>query len=163
MIKATILAALVCVIGVFAPVTHADSAFRDQCIQLSARQYYSRAMPVSYDGFVDLIRALMKVEGGCGVIAVNANGSRDYGCMQINSSHLRTLSAYGIGADALQLNDCQNILVGTWILQSELVRGGDLWQSIGNYNSRTPRHNQAYQLRVWRQLQRLWADRLAGR
>lgn len=132
------------------------------CTQAAASQYYVPTYPIPYAAFLDLIRAVRAVENGCGKVVKNTNGSVDVGCMQINSVHFTALAAYGIGRERLE-DDCQNILVGTWILDSELRHGGDLWSSIGNYNSHTPRHNQAYQRLVWGKLQRLWADRLAGK
>jgi len=138
-------------------------AVRDQCVQVAASHYYRAGYPITYPAFVDLVRALMRVEGGCGMVVANKDGSTDVGCLQINSTHFDDLARYGISQEALRWNDCQNILVGTWILDSELSRGGDLWTSIGRYNSKTPKYNVAYQKRVWNQLQRLWAEQLARR
>lgn len=158
-----LVAGLLLTVSTVASSHDAAEAQRDACVQAAATNYYRQGYPVTYAAFVDLIRALMRVEGGCGMEVTNANGSVDVGCMQINSAHFGRLAAYGISREALRRNDCQNILIGTWILDSEISRGGDLWTSIGNYNSHTPKHNRAYQMRVWKQLQRLWANRLAGR
>lgn len=139
------------------------SPYHETCIRTAAATYYQPSDPVSYAGFLDLIHALMGVEGGCGRQHVNANHSIDYGCMQINSSTLQRLAKAGYRFDiaTVQYNDCQNIMLGTWVLASELKSGRDLWTSIGNYNSRTPTFNRDYQAKVWRKLQRIWADRLA--
>lgn len=134
-----------------------------QCIQLAAQHYYRRTDPVSFDGFVDIIEAVLAVEDGCGRVASNANGSRDIGCMQINSVHLPLLASYGISEQALYRNECQNIMVGVWILHSGLQSASSLWVGVGNYNSHTPIHNARYQQLVWLRLQRLWANRLVAR
>lgn len=134
-----------------------------QCVRLAAQHYYRRSDPVSFDGFVDLIEAVFAVEDGCGKIASNTNGSRDIGCMQINSVHLPLLASYGISEQALYRNECQNIMVGVWILQSALQSASSFWTGVGNYNSRTPIHNTRYQQVVWLRLQRLWASRQAIR
>jgi len=133
------------------------------CVQRAAVQYYRLGDPLSFQGFVDLIHAVFGVENSCGISHVNDNGSIDVGCMQINSSNWRTLIRYGISPEALRFNDCQNIMVGTWLLHENLAAGPDLWTAIGNYNSHTPKYNRIYQLKVWKKLQRLWADRLARR
>jgi hypothetical protein len=134
-----------------------------QCIRLAAHHYYQRSDPVPFEGFVDLIEAVLAVEGGCGRVASNNNGSRDIGCMQINSVHLPLLASYGISEQALYRNDCQNIMVGVWILHSGLQSAPNLWVGVGNYNSHTPSHNTRYQQLVWLRLQRLWANRMAVR
>jgi soluble lytic murein transglycosylase-like protein len=141
------------------------SSMHESCIRRAAATYYQPSDPVSYAGLVDLIHALMGVEGGCGRTHVNDNHSVDYGCMQINSSTLNRLARRGYGFDTsvVQFNDCQNIMLGTWVIESELKTGSDVWTSIGNYNSHTLKHNRDYQLKVWHQLQLLWSNRLAGR
>lgn len=148
-------------------VSHAASfspAVRDQCVRTSARQYYRSNYPISLSAFTDLVRAVLRQEAGCGgVVRTNNNKSMDVGCMQINSTHFSTLSRWGITPEAVRWNDCQNIMVGVWILDSEISRGSELWQSIGNYNSHTQKYNKKYQREVWTQLQKLWNERLAGR
>lgn len=139
------------------------SPLHEWCIRAAASTYYRPSDPISFNGLVDLIHATMAVEGGCGVDHINANLSHDYGCMQINDTHLPLLRSYGINAATLQYNDCQNIMIGTWVLASELKSGRDLWTSIGNYNSRTPKYNRAYQARIWLRLQQLWASRIRSR
>lgn len=145
--------------------TLAMSPYHEACIRTAAATYYQPAGPVSYAGLLDLIHALMGVEGGCGRQHINGNGSIDYGCMQINSSTLHRLAraGYRFNTATVQYNDCQNIMLGTWVLASELRAGGGLWTAIGNYNSHTPRYNLAYQGKVWRKLQSIWAERLARR
>lgn len=139
------------------------SPTHEWCVQRAALQYYRIGDPVSYQGFVDLIHAIFGVENSCGIRHINDNGSIDVGCMQINSSNWQTLIRYGISPDALRFNDCQNIMVGTWLLHENIAAGPDLWTAIGNYNSHTPKYNRVYQLKVWQKLQHIWADRLAGR
>jgi len=134
-----------------------------QCIRLAAQHYYRRNDPIPFDGFVDITEAVFSVEGGCGRVVPNTNGSRDIGCMQINSVHLPLLATYGISEQALYRNECQNIMVGVWILHSGLQAAPSFWVGVGNYNSHTPIHNARYQQRVWLRLQRLWANRLATR
>lgn len=143
----------------------AVSPYHEACIRTAAATYYQASGPVSYAGLLDLIHALMGVEGGCGRRHTNANGSIDYGCMQINSSTLLRLSRAGYRFDlaTVQYNDCQNIMLGTWVLASEMKSSRDLWTAIGNYNSHTPTFNHEYQAKVWRKLQRIWSERLTRR
>lgn len=143
---------------------------QETCISQAAAWYHRPTDPISLQGFIDLIHAVQAQENGCGRVVPNKDGSRDIGCMQINSSHLPLLARYGISEQALFLSDCQNILVGVWILHSEITNASDLWTGVGNYNTgpgkRTPKRvqkNLQYQGYVWMRLQRLWAARLAGR
>jgi hypothetical protein len=152
-----------CVLVMMSPITFAMSPYHESCIQQAAMKYYQPSDPVTYAGLIDLIHALMGVETGCGRTHRNDNGSIDYGCMQINTSTLHRLAQSGYYFDPtyVQYADCQNILLGTWVIESELKTGRDLWISIGNYNSHTPHYNREYQLKVWHQLQLIWANRLA--
>lgn len=141
------------------------SPYHEACIRKAAETYYQPSYPVSYAGLLDLIHAVMGVEYGCGAQHRNANGSVDYGCMQINNTTLQRLARKGYYFDptTVQYGDCQNILLGTWVIAGELSSGADLWTAIGNYNSHTPKYNRAYQARVWRKLQLIWSERLARR
>jgi hypothetical protein len=104
---------------------------------------------------VPLFLGLLATEGGhVGQIVKNTNGTYDMGPAQINSSHLRELAARGITRDQIINDGCLNIHIGAWILAKELGNETprhpkEFWQRVGNYNSRTPDHNQAYQLKVW--------------
>ncbi|KWO60727.1 BapC protein [Burkholderia ubonensis] len=67
----------------------------------------------------------------------NANGSTDYGLMQINSIHLLVLSRYGIGRDTL-MEPCKNVYIAAWHLRQKMNRYGNTWQAVGAYHSETP-------------------------
>ncbi len=54
----------------------------------------------------------------------NANGSVDYGVMQINSIHLPELKQYGIRRDALMV-PCEKMYIATWNLRKQVVRYSD--------------------------------------
>ena len=68
---------------------------------------------------------------------VNANGSVDYGVMQINTVHLPTLAQYGIGREAL-MSPCKNIYIAAWQLRRQINRYGNTWAAVGAYHSATP-------------------------
>ncbi|CAN7583392.1 lytic transglycosylase domain-containing protein [Trinickia sp. LjRoot230] len=67
----------------------------------------------------------------------NANGSVDYGVMQINTIHLPTLSKYGIGRQEL-MSPCKNIFIAAWQLRRQILKYGNTWAAIGAYHSATP-------------------------
>lgn len=67
----------------------------------------------------------------------NANGSTDYGIMQINSVHLATLSQYGISTDTL-MQPCKNVYIAAWHLRRQMNKYGNTWNAVGAYHSDTP-------------------------
>jgi soluble lytic murein transglycosylase-like protein len=67
----------------------------------------------------------------------NANGSIDYGEMQINSIHLPALSRYGISREAL-MQPCKNVYVAAWHLRRQMNKYGNSWRAVGSYHSETP-------------------------
>ena len=64
-------------------------------------------------------------------IAVNSDGSRDYGMMQINSFWLPKLAPYGNTAEVLVRDVCTNINIGAWILSLNFQSHGRSWDSVG--------------------------------
>jgi soluble lytic murein transglycosylase-like protein len=89
---------------------------------------------------------------------VNANGSVDYGLMQINTIHLPALERYGIGKDAL-MSPCKNVYIAAWQLRRQMIRYGNTWAAVGAYHSATPALRDQYArqiagiLRHWQVLQ----------
>ena len=67
----------------------------------------------------------------------NANGSIDYGVMQINSVHLPVLSHYGISSQVL-MQPCKNVYIAAWHLRREMNKYGNSWRAVGGYHSETP-------------------------
>ncbi|MDQ7978979.1 lytic transglycosylase domain-containing protein [Paraburkholderia sp. SARCC-3016] len=67
----------------------------------------------------------------------NANGSTDYGVMQINSVHLPALAQYGISSGTL-MEPCKNVYIAAWHLRQKMNKYGNTWQAIGAYHSETP-------------------------
>lgn len=92
---------------------------------------------VRYDVPVELLRAVAWVESGSLDAAkaenLNANGTRDIGRMQINTSHLPQLRAFGIDERWLR-DECTSIHVGAWILAHGINRFGLTWEAVGSYN-----------------------------
>jgi len=88
---------------------------------------------------------------------VNANGSIDYGLMQINSIHLAPLSRFGVGKEAL-MSPCKSVYVAAWLLRRQVDKYGNTWAAVGAYHSATPSLRDDYArlisniLRRWRML-----------
>lgn len=75
----------------------------------------------------------------------NANGSYDYGIMQINSSWAATL---GMERWESLSDPCINVMTGAWILRQCIDRYGYGWKAVGCYNSRTPAKSERYARQV---------------
>ncbi|UKE48085.1 lytic transglycosylase domain-containing protein [Xanthomonas cerealis] len=73
----------------------------------------------------------------------NANGSIDYGQMQINSIHLRRLSQYGVSVREL-MDPCESTYVAAWHLRQMMNKYGNSWAAVGAYHSETPAERDRY-------------------
>lgn len=100
-----------------------------------------------YDIAPLLLWSIAKNESGFNPRAVgrNANGTYDYGVMQINSSWAPVLGPKRWNALA---DPCTNVRTGAWILRQCIDRYGYGWKAVGCYNSRTPRYRDRYAARI---------------
>ncbi|MBX6375064.1 MAG: lytic transglycosylase domain-containing protein [Acetobacteraceae bacterium] len=117
-----------------------------------------------------LLPAIQATEGGwVGAVRRNPNGSEDLGLMQVNTVWLPRLArASGLPPEELRerliYDGCFSIQVAGAILRMNLnAERGNLMRAIGNYHSRTPGRNEAYQERVVNSAIRLFGYGTAGR
>lgn len=117
-----------------------------RCMLLAASVYHlpPRVLPAIHD-----------VERGApGLVHKDANGSEDFGPMQVNSIWLARIALRaGMTKAATRhrlIDDpCFNIAAAAFILRHDLDRDdGDLLAAIGDYHSRTPALHDAYVTRV---------------
>lgn len=81
----------------------------------------------------------------------NTDGSIDAGIGQINSVHWPEIARYGIALSDL-LNPCVGTFVAAWHLSKQFHRWGNTWRAVGAYHSKSPAHNQRYQVFIWNEL-----------
>jgi lysozyme-related protein Hpa2 len=79
----------------------------------------------------------------------NANGSVDYGLMQINSVHLDELQRWGIDPSRL-MQPCVGVYVAAWHLRKMMLKYGNTWDAVGAYHSETPAERARYQASIRR-------------
>lgn len=92
-------------------------------------------------------------QGKVGYERQNDNGSYDLGVMQINTVWVPELSKHWNLSEketrvVLRDDGCLNIKTAAWILKQQLNKEPDLIKAIGNYHSKTPRHNKRYRSTV---------------
>jgi len=99
-----------------------------------------------------LLKAIAIGESSLNPTAININRdksarrevSRDYGLMQVNSTHLPELFRDGVIKDKSELltRPCLNVQIGTRILASHFQVCGISWNCLGSYNAgfRQDRH-----------------------
>jgi len=94
-----------------------------------------------------LLRSIAQHESGMNPLAVcrNANGTYDFGLMQINSIWAKTL-----GTELwMRLGDpCTNVRTGAWILAQCMRRHGYTWRAVGCYHSNNPGKRERYAGRI---------------
>lgn len=116
-----------------------------------------------------LLRSISKVESGfnAGIIGYNRNKkglvtSRDFGLMQINSTHVPQLRSMGVlqSEQDLLTKPCLNVMVGAWILARHLQVCGVTWECLGSYNAGFADDNTARRMLYAR---KVYADYMARR
>ncbi|MEN4545961.1 lytic transglycosylase domain-containing protein [Pantoea agglomerans] len=132
---------------------------------VSAQAYCFREAGARYHVSPQLLRAIAQVESGMNPHAVGYNRnkqgrvtSRDFGLMQINSTHLAKLKAMGIISDERDLltQPCLNVQTGAWILAQHLQVCGLTWQCLGSYNAGFADGNQARRMIYARKVYSIW-------
>ena len=79
----------------------------------------------------------------------NANGSLDYGLMQINSAHQAELRRWGIAPEQL-MEPCVGVYVAAWHLRKMMLKYGNTWDAVGAYHSETPALRDSYKAAIQR-------------
>ncbi|MDY7577172.1 lytic transglycosylase domain-containing protein [Herbaspirillum sp. RTI4] len=97
----------------------------------------------------EVLRAIARVESGGNPVAMhrNANGTTDYGLMQINSVHFAELERYGITQENVK-QACSNVFIAAWRVRRMMNKYGNTWRAIGAYHSETPLLRDRYAQRI---------------
>lgn len=121
------------------PTPNADAAVLEPCFDRAAQRWGLHG---------PLLRAIARAESGLrpGATHRNADGTVDYGLMQVNAVHLPRLAGQGIDADRLLADPCTNIDVGAGILADFTRRHGMTWRAVGAYNAGSAPGHEAAQL-----------------
>lgn len=100
-----------------------------------------------------LLKSIAQVESGLNprAINVNANGSRDLGLMQINSSWIKPMKLDGV---RLFSDPCYNTTIGARILRDCIDRKGYTWAAVGCYNAVSAPKQVAYSWKIYRLMQK---------
>ena len=98
----------------------------------------------------NIMLAVASQEGGkAGQAVLNANGSVDYGAMQINTAWLADLRKYGITARDVTKAGCYAYDLAAWRIRQHIKHDtGSLWQRVANYHSYTPELNWDYRRQI---------------
>lgn len=135
------------------------------CMSTSAQAYCFQEAGARYHVSPQLLRAIAQVESGMNPHAIGYNRnrqgnitSRDFGLMQINSTHLAKLKAMGVINDERDLltQPCLNVQTGAWILAQHLQVCGLTWQCLGSYNAGFADGNQARRMLYARKVYSIW-------
>ena len=120
--RAAVTVCLASLLALHAPRAHAD------CWSVAAERYWLDPL---------LLYAIAQVESNLDMNArnTNRNGTYDIGLMQINSTHLPTLSRYGVTERRLREDACASIMTGAWILAGFVRQYGYGWEAVGAYNA----------------------------
>lgn len=149
---------LACAIPVHAQVSIPDEFWLPSC---------ARQIAVEYQVPLDLLQAIRIAEGGRVGQSVcrNKNGTCDNGPMQINDNWFNgkfdvNLTELGIDKAHAVKNECQNVLLGAWVLRSNFVALKDWREATAAYNAGIKNRAVAYPYadRVFR-----WKARLNAR
>lgn len=131
----------------FALVAHSSQAVEREsffsipywnCFERAAEEY--RLNPL-------LLAAIAEQESSFNPHAINTNGGRAVGLMQIHSWWFPKLSAYGISEKDLY-NACTNVAVGAWIFSQKTARYGNTWKAVGSYFAGTGATKEIDELRI---------------
>lgn len=103
-----------------------------------------------------LLWVILRTEGGrVGACTPQPNGTRDCGPAQVNAEtwvpHFARLLQRPPAQILTELRDdgCFNIHAAAYVLRVKIGEArGDLWDAAGRYNSATPVHKRAYQMRL---------------
>lgn len=112
-----------------------------------------------------LLQAIAEVESGMNPSVTGYNRdqrgrivSRDYGLMQINSTHIPQLKAMGVirSENDLLTRPCLNVQTGAWILARHLQICGMTWQCLGSYNAGFADGNEVRRMAYARKVYVMW-------
>lgn len=132
---------------------------------VSAHAYCFHEAGARYNVSPQLLRAIAQVESGMKPHAVGYNRdsqgrvtSRDFGLMQINSTHLAKLKALDVIHDERDLltQPCLNVQIGAWILAQHLQVCGLTWQCLGSYNAGFANGNKARRMIYAQKVYSIW-------
>lgn len=100
-----------------------------------------------------ILRAIAAVESGFrpATVVGNTNGTLDRGMTGINSVHLPELSRYGVTTGDL-MDGCKSVYLAGWHLRRKINEGGNTWESVGAYHSKTPSKRDIYSAKIRRVL-----------
>lgn len=123
------------------------------CLPASAAAFCFEEAGTIYGISQELLKSIARIESGMNaeVINRNANGSKDFGVMQVNSAWVDVLE---LSTEKLVSDPCYNVMTGAKILKTCIVRYGYTWEAVGCFHANSRNKRVSYSWKILRELRK---------
>lgn len=130
------------------------------CLPAQGRAFCFEEAGNTYGISHELLRSIAQIESGMNAKAINsnANGSQDFGLMQINSAWIGVME---LNRERLLSDPCYNVMTGAKVLTTCIERYGYSWEAVGCFNANNRNKRVSYSWKIFRELKKEKARRAA--